>query len=449
MLESENSRILIFPDLSIISVMSNLQKFSKHTFLKIFIFTLICSVQIIYTQNLGNTSQKSISNETLKSEESIFTKPLTEIWNFPAQNLQNVTDTLNASDNVLELLLSTSIGKIIKVNTSNGEKIWESDLGGDTVSTPLIFENNIYLTNRPIKNVINVNANDSLVKADVNSQLNSENAFYLIVRAINKENGLTKWQTKISSKNDETRTCYLFSYENNLIVIDDTGVLTALSKEDGTIKWSKTSNFTLTSPPFISDNTIALASSEKQIVFISAKDGEVVNKFSVPVELSALFYDSEAKKLIWGSRKGNVSAFKLDFKELPKSESSKTQKGTNWKFKNGAEISHINSTERGFLISSFDNFLYLISKDKGGLIWKKRLSGRIAAPPLVYKNFIIVTNIAEPTASILDLNSGKTINKISLPNDSYFICSPIFVKDKLILTTQRGIFAFEASNLKQ
>jgi outer membrane protein assembly factor BamB len=410
--------------------MSSQQKFTEHTFLKIFILVLFFSTQSVYTQKLENISPGNAIDKTLKPvglilEELIFTKPLTENWNFSSSNLDRV---INASDNDSEIFLSTSNGKIIKINSDDGEKLWESDLGGDTASAPLILEDSIYLTTRPVK---------------------LENGSSLILRAINKENGLTEWQTKINSKNDEAQMSFLFSYENNLLVVDNTGTLTALDKENGTIKWSKNFTYTLTSRPFLSGSTIVLTTSEKQFIFVSAKDGDTIYKFPVFTEFSAIYYNSDAKKLIWGSKKGNVSAITLDSRRLSEPEASKTKRKAVWKFKNGAEISEISLTEKGFLISSFDNFLYLISKDKGDLIWKKRLNGRIAAAPMIYKNFIVVINIAEPTASILDLKSGKLVNKISLPGENYFICSPILAKEKLILTTQKGIFAFEANDLKQ
>jgi hypothetical protein len=78
---------------------------------------------------------------------------------------------------------------------------------------------------------------------------------------------------------------------------------------------------------------------------------------------------------LWATEKVNCCRLKKSL--------IKRLKTPEWKLRNGAEISSVTPTAEGLLISSFDNFIYLISENGGKPLWKKRLSGRITAAPLI------------------------------------------------------------------
>jgi outer membrane protein assembly factor BamB len=348
----------------------------------------------------------------------------------------------NASDNVIEIFLTTTEGKISMLNAETGEKHWESELGGRIVSRPFI-DNNIYLITRPLESE---SKNLSNVTEIRNISENIKNLNYSTARAINAKTGLTEWQTKIpdesntveASVNSEFEQTFLYIFNKSLILVDNFGNLTSLNKDDGTLLWKRQMNLRFSAKPFFIKDKVMLATLEKQILVVSLEDGATIYSIPVSEAASALNYIEEKKQIIWGGRRGNVSSFINDFKNP----------STNfiWKFRNGAEISDLTLTNRGILLSSFDNFMYLISEDQGKLIWKKRLGGRISDAPLVKDGYITVTNTADSSALILDLNSGKTVNKISLPEDLYFTGKPLFAQNKLVLTTQKGIFSFDSGS---
>lgn len=94
------------------------------------------------------------------------------------------------------------------------------------------------------------------------------------------------------------------------------------------------------------------------------------------------------------------------------------------------------------LITSLDNFVYLISVEKGNLIWKRRLGGRISGKSLVLDNCALITTIVEPAISVVDLSTGRLINKIILEDENFVTANLIKVQNKVIVPTSKGLYAF-------
>jgi outer membrane protein assembly factor BamB len=431
--------------------MSILQKTNRYTFLYIFflgayVFTLAIFPQNIIKNRLENESKIA---DKKKFNETNFTRPFRKIWNFSVENLLSLNI---ASDNASELLLTTIDGKISLLDSETGEKHWESEMGGRIVSKPFIenIENNIYLVTEPS---VDASKNTSDLAEIETGTENRNESNYSTVRSLNIKTGLTEWQTKIPEEtnaanaekadiiNSEPDQKFLYTFNSSLLLIDKFGNLMCLNRENGTLLWKRELNLKLSTKPLFIHDKIILSTTEKQIAFVSLEDGQILYKFPISEAVSALNYIEEKNQIIWGGRGGNVTSLIIDIKNQTKN--------IVWKFRNGAEISDLTLTNRGILVSSFDNFMYLISEERGELIWKKRLGGRISDAPLIKAGYITVTNIADSSAAILDLNNGKTVNKISLPEDFYFIGKPLAAQNKIILTTQKGIFSFDNGSLSE
>jgi len=114
----------------------------------------------------------------------------------------------------------------------------------------------------------------------------------------------------------------------------------------------------------------------------------------------------------------------------------------------GGEIFSLSLVPAGVLVSSLDNFVYLISLQKRKKIWKRRLAGRILAKPLIRDNFGVFVTTVGNSAIILDLSNGKIVNQISLPDDSFTLSEPVTVDKSLVFSTSKGIFAFSSGNTR-
>ncbi len=116
-----------------------------------------------------------------------------------------------------------------------------------------------------------------------------------------------------------------------------------------------------------------------------------------------------------------------------------------WKFRNGAQVSSITFTPKGLLLTSYDNFVYLVSTEKGKLIWKKRLAGRITVEPLVFDNFVAVSSLFDSEVFVLDLSNGKQVNQFSLTEESLLLNSPLLLENFLVYVTFKGLSIFSHS----
>lgn len=117
---------------------------------------------------------------------------------------------------------------------------------------------------------------------------------------------------------------------------------------------------------------------------------------------------------------------------------------TIWKGKTGGKITSIIPIgENKILVNSLDNFLYLFSNKNGNLIWKKRMPDRIYKKPKIYQDeILLITNSADSSVFLIEIRSGKTANLISLPENVGEISDSILIKDKLIISTDKGVFAY-------
>ncbi len=420
--------------------MDNLQNFTRqkffHFLLTLFFLTLLPK-QSIPSQNRRGVSPKN-EIKTLAQEAHIdFELPFRQCWNFTNDNIFFV-----ASDNESSLFLSFLGGRIISLDYSFGKKKWESDLGGEIISPLYISGKDVYIVTRPVLGVNDLN-NDGRVYGRTANETINETTDDLLIRSINKETGLTNWQTKISAQyNSQSGSEFLYIFKSSLLLLNNKGRITAFDRITGQILWDKENNLILSTKPLSVEDKVILQTSERQLIIASLSDGSLMKTIRMSDSPTALYYDKESKKLILGNQNGVTYPISGDFSTIGTSPSPKKRE---WEFRNGAQVSDINLTPKGLLVSSLDNFVYLISKNSGNLIWKKRLGGRISAEPLIIGNYAVITTVSEPSASILDLDTGKLVNKILLADENFFSRSPLQLGNRLIFATQKGIFAFSNS----
>src|SRR4030095_5975214 len=90
--------------------------------------------------------------------------------------------------------------------------------------------------------------------------------------------------------------------------------------------------------------------------------------------------------------------------------------------------------ENGLLASSLDNFVYLLSLNKGALIWRQQLPGRISARPITATDGALFTPFSTDTAIVLNLRDGKPANTLSLGEENSSAAAPISVNNLVVIT---------------
>ena len=100
------------------------------------------------------------------------------------------------------------------------------------------------------------------------------------------------------------------------------------------------------------------------------------------------------------------------------------------------------SVPGGLLVASLDNFVYLLSLNRGDRLWKRQLAGRLAAEPLTTNDGALFTPLSGDTGVVLDLRDGKQLNSLPIGEDNSTTASPIVAGSMLFVTTRRGLLAF-------
>lgn len=368
-------------------------------------------ILIILNLTIGNLFAVSVFARE-NSETLALSLPLKQCWSYPIK----MTDYGIASDNERYIITPTLEGKILALELNSGKKLWETELGGRVVSDPIIDEDkkNIFVVTKLLSD--------------------REQSSQIQVRSIAKNTGITIWQTSLSILTiDNKQKISIFLYDRKIIVSNQKSSITALNETNGQILWEKSLDIQLDSIYFDLPGKNLLILSEDRIISANIETGEYTfQKRSNLLLTTAYFFNGSS--LILGNKKGDVFATDLQTKK------------SIWKFRAGAEISNVNLTSKGFLVTSFDNFIYLIEPKNGKGIWRKRLENRLIIEPFLIDKYIVVTTSGSIKANILDLNEGRLVNQIYLDADNYFINRPIVSKHLIAFPTANGIFAFTNSD---
>ena len=210
----------------------------------------------------------------------------------------------------------------------------------------------------------------------------------------------------------------------------------ALSGSDGEIIWSKSLKLKSINNHFEMQDKYLIILSNNYVFLADIETGKLAFQKELDSIMTAAYLHNKTT-LIMGNKKGEVFAVDTIGEERI------------WKFRAGAEISNIISTPKGVLITSFDNFIYLIAPENGKMIWKKRLDGRLVIEPILLGNNVLVMTLGSLKAIIIGLDEGKPVNQILLSNNNnYFVSRPVLNNRLIIFPTTDGLFAFTDSDNK-
>lgn len=331
--------------------------------------------------------------ETTAQENNGLTSPFKLCWELKRDNM---TSYNLASDNEGNIYLSLLNGKVESINLQTGERKWESEIGGEIISLLLSDGKNIYVVSK--------------IKSKI------------FLSSLSKNLGITIWQSGFDLDED------LFFVRDNkkLVICSKSGKIFVINKDSGVVIWSRNIEQKLSTTPILFENSIIFGTVSKKIFFFSIENGDIFSQLDVPFPPNIVSIVND-KYLFWGDYRGNIFLSNLITKKIV------------WKMRGGAEISDISALPQGLLISSLDNFIYLISAKKGKLIWKRRFDGRLLFNPIIVGNYMIVITSASESVNIIDVESGRLVNQFVIENDSYFINAPLVFDDLLVIPTVKGV----------
>lgn len=284
--------------------------------------------------NYHTIDQKKTINEVKKS--SI-------LWTYEtkADELGNAVYSSPAiSDNIL--YATSWNGEIFALDEKTGRKIWEKNIGWSSASSPIIFDDTVYI--------------------------GSSDGLY----ALDKESGDIRWESDgigaVSSKPVFSEGfVYCSSHDNNVY---------AFNSDDGDLKWKFETKGEIYSSPVINKNVLYVGSNDGCLYAIDAKNGEIKWRYktgrsvcSSPLVSNDFVY--------FGSWDNNL--YSLD---------AKTGK-LKWRFTAGWGIDSSPVVYKDTIyVGSEDNNMYALDVDDGTLKWFFSTDGGIKSSPTVYGGFV-------------------------------------------------------------
>lgn len=317
------------------------------------------------------------------------------------QQSDQPSDTI-ASDNLQSMYLTYQGGRLESIDLQTKKIIWRTELGSEIISQPVLDKPD----------------NKTLFIATKSTSTKLTSA---LVRAVNTETGITKWQ--ISTPTVKFEEVILHPSKNSLFVVSRNGTLLSIDKESGALIWVKSTNSTLISNPSFTEDQIYFSNNSNEIISVLVNNKPVIQKFITSASAN-IFLVLNKKDFIWSDKSG-----RLFF-------------GNDLRFRAGAEITFLKLTSYGVLVASNDNFLYLISVNKQKLLWKKKLAGRVFPQPVIVEGLAIIPVVGESELSIIDLRSGKVINNLAIEEGNYFAHDFFISSNRLLTPTTKGLYYF-------
>lgn len=360
-----------------------------------------------------------------------------------------------ASDNPKEVFLLSEDNKIHSINSSDGNVNWVFEIGGTKISDIFVSGQSLYVggSAETVQNKPGGSADNNAGKEKGNNQ-KSGLASQIYLRSVGAVTGIPEWSAvadvrdKIAndSTDESDGKIYLGRNENDVFLLHSSGNLFFAKKNNkGLMEWSRKYDtgvrefFDLGLNGNTNSNLLqkifAFYGADKKFYLAKSKTGEIFGSFDRSFTVTSAVLLSPSNIII-GDEKGNISS--INFQNVKAFSAI-------WSVKTGGGVSSISLTAQGILVTSLDNFVYLIDPYKGNRLWKKRLSGRLLYKPSVIEKentFIVVEN---DSAYFINLENGAVVNQINLADGDYFINTPVAFEHLYIFPTNSGIVAYSDS----
>jgi outer membrane protein assembly factor BamB len=318
---------------------------------------------------------------------------LSDCWKIPLNSAAVSSPVADKN----QLYLAQEGGRVSAVSLVSGTRLWSAEIGGEIGSNIVPDGKNIYL-------VSNIAGKRS------------------VLRSVSTISGVPNLETEIPYS-DNLRIGISYG---RLIVIYPNGTVAAYEFGSGKPAWQMTLPPINTATAVFNEQSIIVPTDDKKIQVITAADGKIL--LTVPTRGTVTTVGMVEEDLVWGEDRGNLVRFDTEEKSL------------SWKYKNGARIGAVRSTERGILAASYDNFVYLLSGYNGDIRWKKRLPGRTAGMTVVGDTAVVLT-IGDPTAVLISLETGKQVGQVTTTEDDLFTFPPVVTGDQMIFFSSAQVVA--------
>jgi outer membrane protein assembly factor BamB len=330
-------------------------------------------------------------------------QPLTVRWRYASSATLNLTP---AADND-RIYLPLAGGSIVSLSANDGQLYWKSEVGGEFSASPAADTRALYV------------ASETTVAAGEKRPATGS------LRALGREAGVTLWLKTLPVP---IRGSLAMSDEKIFAGTGDGGFY-SFDKATGNVGWFVQIGSNLNCSPVISQHGVYVGAEDGTLISLEESTGRVRWRYAThgPVRGPVAVIND---MVYFGSGDGYVYAV------------GEADGHLQWRSRTGAGVQAVKSVPRGLLVASFDNFVYLLSFQRGKRLWKRQLPGRISAQPVTAEDGALFTPLSSDAGVVLALRDGKQVNSLPTGEGSNTAASPLIVADTVFLTTDQGLLAF-------
>jgi len=346
---------------------------------------------------------------TVPQNQISLSQPLTVRWRYESDRTSNFTPATDGTTVYLPL----SEGMLVALNASDGQLRWKADVGGNFSASPVADDRSVFAAGQ--------------YGAPVNEQRHANGT----LRALSKTTGVTVWMRTLQAPLSGS----LLVGENALFAGGADGKVYAFDKRTGLTLWTNQYPEAFSSQPASAGRFLYIGSEQGSLFALDQATGNAAWHYQTrgPIQGPIAIVNGA---VCFGSGDGYIYALRESNSKLI------------WRRRTGAAVQSVTSVENGLLAASLDNFVYLVSADRGSLIWRRLLPGRISARPITAPDGALFTPLSTDNAIVLGLRDGKPVNTLSIGEENSSSAAPITVSDLVIVTTPHGLLAFARPPVK-
>lgn len=322
------------------------------------------------------------------------------------------SDKENSFENLLvtkdRIIAASPVARLIALDPTQGSLIWTADLGGEIISSIESTEQKLFVATH--------------AKSDAVEEQNYLNSISL-------ETGITLWRIKIGG----TGKIYVAATPTSVIAAAESGEIAGYRADNGTLLWQFRVEGGVTAPIYHFDGKALIAGGSGRASIVNAETGEAGASDKLTTVAKAVYFDDLG--LVIGDARGEITALK----------SAKRV----WRLRGGGQIAAITALNSGTLgISSYDNFIYILARVNGHIIWKKRMAGRaVGVLDLGNGNLLLADSEGGPE-KIVSIENGRTISQIKLPDQPNGLNLATKYFGTLALTANGSVYGFRSGECK-
>jgi outer membrane protein assembly factor BamB len=363
------------------------------------LITLLIFITILILTPFGFT--KDLIGEA--EGQIALSQPLTIRWQYDSDRTLNLTPATDGE----RIYLPLAEGILVSLRATDGQLFWKTEIGGELSSSPIADERAVYIASKQ------------------GGTPGKEPRALGAIRALGREAGVTLWMRTFQFPMQGG----LAVNQTSLFGAGSDGRVYALDKQTGKFIWVTQHFSPFASRPAISGSRLYIGNDDGTLFSLDQATGKQLWRYRTRGAVRGRVAVAEGM-VYFGSADGFVYAV------------DEMNGRLRWKARTGAGVQAVVSVPGGLLVASLDNFVYLLSLNRGDRLWKRQLAGRLAAEPLTAPDGALFTPLSGDTGIVLDLRDGKQLNSLPIGEDNSTTASPIIAGNILFVTTRHGLLAF-------